>query len=391
MAKLSRPVNTTSLIVEIFIQNSGSTTGAGLTGLTNGTSGLLCYYKRNTGTGSVAATLDAVSTLGTYEPTNNAHGAFLAVDATDMPGLYELHVPNNALASGADSVVLYLQGAANMAPCLLEIELTATSNQDGVHGGMTALPSAAAGASGGLHINGANVGAVSYTNGVTISNAAGDALVLSSTGGNGNGINASGNGSGAGLLGTGGATGNGIKGVGGATSGAGINATAPTSGDGFHAVGGGALHGCNFVAGATGNALNLIGGSTSGAGINITTTSGDGIDVSPTAGHGINVTANGTSKHGLFVTGGTAGTSNGVNFVAGTGGVAVAFVLGAARALDAIADTSLTFNDALQCAVASAAGKQTISGTSYTIETPYTATTLRTFTLNSSSAPTSRS
>jgi hypothetical protein len=65
--------------------------------------------------------------------------------------------------------------------------------------------------------------------------------------------------------------------------------------------------------------------------------------------------------------------------------------LAAARALDAIADTALTLNDALHCAIAGAAGQQTITGTSYAIETPHTATVLRTFTLNSSTAPTSRS
>jgi hypothetical protein len=65
--------------------------------------------------------------------------------------------------------------------------------------------------------------------------------------------------------------------------------------------------------------------------------------------------------------------------------------LAAARALDAIADTSLTVNDALHCAIAAATGQQTLNGTAYTIETPHTATVLRTFTLNSATAPTSRS
>jgi trimeric autotransporter adhesin len=64
--------------------------------------------------------------------------------------------------------------------------------------------------------------------------------------------------------------------------------------------------------------------------------------------------------------------------------------LGAARALDAIADTSLTVNDALHCAIAAAAGKESISGTTYLVKTPSTGTTLRTFTLDSGSAPTSR-
>jgi hypothetical protein len=64
--------------------------------------------------------------------------------------------------------------------------------------------------------------------------------------------------------------------------------------------------------------------------------------------------------------------------------------LGAARALDAIADTSLTLNDGLHCAVAAAAGKESVTGTTLTVQTPSTGTTLRTFTLDSGSAPTSR-
>lgn len=160
-------------------------------------------------------------------------------------------------------------------------------------GAPTALPNAAAGASGGLLISGSNSGtttlaaltvsgavtlsgAVSATSGVTFSNAGGDALTLTSSGSNGNAINASGNGSGSAILATAGATGNGIK---------------------------------------------AVGGATSGNGINVSTTSGDGISITPTAGNGIVATANGTSKHGIVSTGGTAGTSDGVKCVAGTGGV----------------------------------------------------------------------
>lgn len=69
---------------------------------------------------------------------------------------------------------------------------------------------------------GTNAGAVSFTGGMTVSNAAGDALTLSSGGGNGNGLTASGAGTGDGIQASGGATGRGIHGVGGATSGAGI-------------------------------------------------------------------------------------------------------------------------------------------------------------------------
>lgn len=56
--------------------------------------------------------------------------------------------------------------------------------------------------------------------------------------------------------------------------------------------------------------------------------------------------------------------------------------LSAPRALDAIADGSITVNDALWCAVAASAGKEDASsGTSLVVQTPSTGTTLRTFTL----------
>lgn len=65
-------------------------------------------------------------------------------------------------------------------------------------------------------------------------------------------------------------------------------------------------------------------------------------------------------------------------------------ILATPRALDSIADSAITINDALWGAVVAATGKESISGTSYIIQTPSTATTLRTFTLNSSTTPTSR-
>lgn len=136
MAKLSRVTGTTSQIVNIFVQDNSVATGAGLTGLTNSSSGLTCYYKRNTGSASVSVTL-ASATLGTF-----TSGGFKEVDSTNMPGVYELGIPNAALTSGADSVVVMLQGATHMAPVTLEIELTAVNNQNGNNFGLAYLPQA---------------------------------------------------------------------------------------------------------------------------------------------------------------------------------------------------------------------------------------------------------
>jgi hypothetical protein len=149
MAKLQRHVGTTSQIVQLLAYN---TSGSPLTGLAYNTSGLTCYYMRDTASSDASVSL-ATMTLGTW-----ASAGFKEIDSTNMPGLYQLGIPNAALATGADSVVLYLQGAASMAPVVLEIELTATNNQDGVRAGMTALPNAAAAAAGGLITIGTSTG-----------------------------------------------------------------------------------------------------------------------------------------------------------------------------------------------------------------------------------------
>jgi hypothetical protein len=75
----------------------------------------------------VAVTLATITTLGTF-----ATGGFKEVDATNMPGVYEFHPPDAAFVSGADNVVFLLSGATGMAPCAVEVELTATDNQTGL-------------------------------------------------------------------------------------------------------------------------------------------------------------------------------------------------------------------------------------------------------------------
>jgi hypothetical protein len=60
------------------------------------------------------------------------------------------------------------------------------------------------------------------------------------------------------------------------------------------------------------------------------------------------------------------------------------------RALDSVADANLTVGDALVCAIAAAAGKQSVVSTTYTIETPSDGTVIRTFTLDSATLPAAR-
>jgi hypothetical protein len=145
MPKLSKVVGSTSEIWELFIQDSASTVGAGKTGLAYNTASLTCYYKRNTATGTTSVSLADIVALGTY-----VSGGFKEVDPSNMPGVYEFHPPNAALASGAQSVTFFFKGASGMVVLPLEVELTLTNNQDATRGGMSALPNANAAASGGL-------------------------------------------------------------------------------------------------------------------------------------------------------------------------------------------------------------------------------------------------
>lgn len=121
--KLSLVKGTTSKLVQIFVLDSSSTVGAGLTGLVYNSASLTAYYYRE-GAGSAVAISLVTMTLGTW-----TSGGFVVVDGTNMPGVYQLALPDAALASGAKSVVVMLKGAANMAPVLLEIELTVIDNQ----------------------------------------------------------------------------------------------------------------------------------------------------------------------------------------------------------------------------------------------------------------------
>lgn len=116
--KLAIAPDTTSKLVQVFIQDSSATDGSGLTGLVYNSASLVAYYLREGAASPTAITL-ASATVGTF-----TSGGFKEVDATNMPGVYELGIPNAALAAGANQVIVMLKGATNMAPVLLEIQLS---------------------------------------------------------------------------------------------------------------------------------------------------------------------------------------------------------------------------------------------------------------------------
>lgn len=132
--KLARKKGATSQTVYLFIQDSSSTTGAGLTGLAFNTASLVAYYVRGLGS-ATAITLATQTVTGTY-----SSGGFVEVSSSNMPGVYRLDIPNTALATGADSVVIMLKGATNMAPVALEIDLDAMVDVSHWNGTAVATP-----------------------------------------------------------------------------------------------------------------------------------------------------------------------------------------------------------------------------------------------------------
>ena len=110
-----------------------SSTGAPLTGLVYNTSGLTAYYVVP-GSASQSILLATQTVTGAY-----SSGGFVEVDSTNLPGVYRFDIPNTALSSGRECII-YLQGATNMYPVVLEVDLIAWDNQNAVNGGLSALP-----------------------------------------------------------------------------------------------------------------------------------------------------------------------------------------------------------------------------------------------------------
>lgn len=132
-----------------ILQNTGATSpGDALTGLADNTASLTAYYRRGATGSATAISLAPQTVTGAY-----SSGGFVEISSTTAPGMYRLDIPNAVLASGVDSAVITLTGAASMATHTIHIVLTSVDLYDSVRGGMTALPNAAANAAGGLLVS----------------------------------------------------------------------------------------------------------------------------------------------------------------------------------------------------------------------------------------------
>ncbi len=102
----------------------------GATGLTASTSGLSARYNR-TRTASVSIPLIARTIAQAWTA-----GGFAEVDATNMPGVYRLDLPDAALTAGASDVTIVVRGASGTNGAVLTVTLSS--------GGLTAAQTASA-------------------------------------------------------------------------------------------------------------------------------------------------------------------------------------------------------------------------------------------------------
>lgn len=161
----------TSVVFRVFLRDSSVTTGAGLTGLTSASSGLRIATIADNEASATAytvagSTIETISTLGTYAAPTATKCRFKEVDSTNHPGVYEIHLADARFAvAGAKSLLVSISGATSLAQCHALIPLHSLDPYDAVRAGLTALPNAAAEASGGLITRGTGTGQLSVSSG----------------------------------------------------------------------------------------------------------------------------------------------------------------------------------------------------------------------------------
>jgi hypothetical protein len=158
MPKFTFVKGETNLIIIVFIQDDTATDGSGLAGLDH-TSGITGGYVKRDSVGVAVAVDEDVAVEGTYQAPSTAAHIRIGTPANMIAGVYELHLHNTHLTT-KDYVTISIEGAANMAPLLIELQLSSINVNDAIRAGMTSLPNAVAEAAGGLYTRGAGAGQI---------------------------------------------------------------------------------------------------------------------------------------------------------------------------------------------------------------------------------------
>ncbi len=154
--KLVHKNGATGVILRVKILDSTTATGAGKTGLTYQSTGLVISTIASneaapTAYSQAAGTVETIATLGTYAAPADTKCRFREIDATNHPGLYEIQLADARMAvSGARHLITSISGASGAAQCDAEVQLVSLDLYDSTRAGLAALPNAAAASAGGL-------------------------------------------------------------------------------------------------------------------------------------------------------------------------------------------------------------------------------------------------
>jgi hypothetical protein len=145
----------TSNIMRVFLQDSTSTTGAGKTGLLFSTTGLIiATITDNEATATAytvtGSTIENITTLGTFAAPTATKCRFKEVDATNFPGVYEIHIADARYAVSNSTQLLVSVQCTGVAPVMSEVQLVAVDLLDTVRLGLTSIPNVVQGTTGSL-------------------------------------------------------------------------------------------------------------------------------------------------------------------------------------------------------------------------------------------------
>jgi len=161
----------TSNILRVFLQDSASTTGAGKTALTSASSGLIISTIADleataTTYTSAATNVETITTLGTFAAPTASKCRFREVDATNFPGVYEIHIADARFAVANTTQLLISIQCTGVSPVFVEYQFVAVDLMDTIRFGLTALPNTAVTTNGSLITSGTGTAQLSVASGL---------------------------------------------------------------------------------------------------------------------------------------------------------------------------------------------------------------------------------
>lgn len=119
MAKYDRLIGSVSQILDVFVLDAASSSGAGLANITNPS---YTWWRSN----QLSASTGVASTAGAQGVYSTS--AWVQISSSNALGWYQFGAPNGVLVSG-DHSVIHMYGVAGMVPLPIELQLTKTDNQ----------------------------------------------------------------------------------------------------------------------------------------------------------------------------------------------------------------------------------------------------------------------